>query len=132
MSYQPAPPLSLGATAVVSPPILPSGGSLMDQIAGYINKAASVGGTVKDILDDPYLPEIACYVEQLHAINNNLPLPVCQQLPPGLPGQGVGLQKIRPFVRGYVYAEQHPWMKPVALAALFGVPFLVGYLVGRR
>lgn len=82
------------------------------------------------VIEDPYLPELVCLTTQLRAVEARKPLPVCQ---PTIPrAGGIGLRKAVPLVKAYVYAEQHPWVKPVAVAAALGIPFLLGYLVGRR
>lgn len=120
MTYHPRPrPLSLGADDLTS------------KLEEYLKTALSVSGQATAVLSDPYLSEAACYVSQLSAIENKTPMPVCQRLPPGRTG-GIGLRKVLPAMRGYVFAEQHPLVKPLAVAAVLGVPFLLGYLAGRR
>lgn len=112
-------------------PMGDSASDLMDRLKQYANTAIAVGSQVQGVLEDPYLPEIACRINQLHAIEKKTPLPPCAKTPPGKRG-GIGLRNVAPVLRAYVYAEQHPIVKPVAIAALLGVPFLVGYLVGKR
>jgi hypothetical protein len=128
MSYHPRTrPLSLGAT----PTTTVGSPDIMSKLEDYLKKALSVSGTATAVLNDPYLSEAACYVSQLSAIENKTPMPVCPRLPPGKTG-GIGLHKFLPAMRAYVFAEQHPVVKPLAVAAVLGVPFLVGYLAGRR
>ncbi len=97
----------------------------------YLTKILGVLGQMKGLAEDPYLVEGACMITQLHAIETKKPVPTCARTPGGRTG-GIGLRKAVPVFRAYVYAEQHPWVKPVAVAAAVGVPFLLGYLVGRR
>jgi len=90
----------------------------------------SVVQTAADVLNDPYLSEAICHVQQLAAIENKRPVPTCTVTAPNLAG-GVGIRKAMPAMRAYVYAEQHPWVKVAAVAGVLGVPMLVGYLLGR-
>lgn len=82
-------------------------------------------------LTDPYLPEAICRAKQLYALRTGAKPAACTPLPLNLPG-GIGIKKaIRPM-RGVVYAEQHRWVYPAAVATVLGVPFLLGYLIGKR
>jgi hypothetical protein len=99
-------------------------------LAKVLGTAVPAVGTASKILTDPYWPEAACRVAQLHAIENKQKLPACPTTPGGRTG-GIGLRKVMPLMRGYVYAEQHPIVKPVAVAAALGIPMLIGYLLGK-
>lgn len=105
--------------------------AILDKAKQYLATIKQVGGQAISVLEDPYLPEMACRVAQLNAIEMKRPVPYCPATPGGKTG-GIGLRKVAPVMRAYVYAEQHPIVKPVAVAAVIGVPFLLGYLVGRR
>lgn len=83
-----------------------------------------------DVVSDPYLPETICHIEQLSQIKKGQRVQICGQVPPGLPG-GVGLEKAQMPLRAYVYAEQNTWVYPAAIAAVVGIPFLFGYLIGK-
>jgi hypothetical protein len=88
-------------------------------------------GSALDVAGDPYLPEIICRVQELHAIKSNLPRPLCPSTPLGLPG-GVGLGRVVLPLRAFVFAEANPWAYAVAAAAIVGVPMWIGYELGRK
>lgn len=103
----------------------------------YHRKRQSLGdvvGTVQtavDVTKDPYFSETVCHVQQLSAINNGRVPTACAVTPPGMAG-GVGLGRVQSALRAYVYAEQNPWVYPVAIAAGVGIPLLLGYLIGKE
>lgn len=82
-------------------------------------------------LTDPYLPETVCRAKQIYAIRTGQPVPQCPKTKPNLPG-GIGLRKAMVPVRSFAYAEQHTWVYPVSVAVALGVPFLLGYLIGKK
>ena len=83
------------------------------------------------VMQDPYLPEVTCRTLQLSALEHKQPMPACPDTPMNRTG-GIGLRKIVRPMRAYVYAEQHPWVKPAAVAAVIGIPMILGYLLARR
>lgn len=94
----------------------------------------SVVGTIQtavDVTKDPYFQETVCRVDQLSAIENKRPVPRCATTRAGLTG-GVGLRKVMPALRAYVYAEQRPWVYAAAAAGVIGLPMLLGYALGKR
>lgn len=91
---------------------------------------ASTLATAADVASDPYLTEVVCHVAQLKAIDHGEPVPVCARTPGGAAG-GVGLRNAIPVLRGYVYAQQHRWVYAVAVAAVIGLPMLIGYRLGQ-
>ena len=112
----------------------------MTQAAKTIAKDVKTGGsavatavtTVSQLLSDPALPEVACRVGQLYAIENKKPVPPCPNLARSSNVGGVGLRKAVPILRALVFAEQNPWVKPVAVGAVLGLPLLLGYILGKR
>jgi hypothetical protein len=106
-------------------------GSPLDSVIGALKKyVPTVGTTVeagKAILDDPALPQLTGYVLELRAIE--------AKKGKAAPA-GIGLSEIVPPVRYYVYTKKHAWVVPAlvvaAVAALVGLPTLVGYAVGKR
>ena len=96
---------------------------------GGVDVGALVG-TASSILQNPYVPEVLCRVKQLDAYHRGAPVVSCQSTPP-VP-DALGLGKFMLPIRGYVYAEQHPWAYAVGTAVVLGVPFLLGYLAGRK
>jgi hypothetical protein len=96
--------------------------------------AAEAVAAVSDMaraLTDPYLPETICRVKQLYNVRTGKAVVACAKTPTGKTG-GIGMSKAIPPLRGVVYAEQHPWVYPVGAAVAVGVPFLLGYLFGKR
>lgn len=90
----------------------------------------SVLSTSADVATDPYLPELICRTRQLMAVEKKQTPSPCAQTPTGVPG-GFGIRKLMMPVRAVVYAEQHRWVYPAAVAGVIGVPLLVGYLLGK-
>jgi hypothetical protein len=91
---------------------------------------ASTISTAADVASDPYLSEVFCRISQLKAIDHGEPVPVCGNTPAGAAG-GVGLRNAIPVLRGYVYAQQNRWVYAVAVAAVLGLPMLIGYRLGQ-
>src|SRR3990172_6644847 len=98
--------------------------------ASVIHSVTSGISTAVNISTDPYLPETICRAQQLVAIENDKAVPPCALTRSGLRG-GIGLRGVMPVLRAYVYAQQRPWIYPVAVAAAVGVPVLLGYLLGK-
>lgn len=95
----------------------------MGDLAGAI-------GTAIDVAGDPYLPEVICRVQQLKNIDHGEPVTVCAETPDGVAG-GVGLRNAMAPLRAYVFAQQNKWVYPVAVAAILGIPLLLGYELGK-
>lgn len=95
-----------------------------------LDTVASGIATAADITTDPYLPETICRAKQLLAIEADKKVPSCSVTPGGKQG-GIGLRKAMPVLRGYVFAEQHRWVYPAAVAVAIGVPFVLGVIFGR-
>lgn len=92
---------------------------------------------------DPYLPEVICRISQLQALAKDrtplqamfgkkptVPVPNCVKTPAGIKG-GLGLERAIKPIRGLVYVNQHPSTVWLGLTALFGIPLLAGYLLGK-
>lgn len=100
---------------------------------GYLPPMGDIGGTIAtaiDVATDPYIPEIVCRVQQLKQIGSNQPVQVCTDTPDTVVG-GVGIRSAMPALRAYVFAQQNPWVYPVAIAAILGIPLWIGYELGR-
>lgn len=92
-----------------------------------------IGGTIAtafDVAADPFIPEIVCRVQQLKQIGGNQPVQICTDTPDTVVG-GVGIRSAMPALRAYVYAQQNPWVYPLAIAAILGIPLWIGYELGR-
>ncbi len=87
-------------------------------------------GTGVDVASDPYFDETICHIGQLHAISTGQPVAACAVTPSGLPG-GVGLEAAQTPLRFYVYAKQNVWVWPAVVIGLLGLPFFLGYEVGK-
>lgn len=112
---------------------------------GHVEALGDAWGTVKSMSGgvDSYLPEVFCRIDQLRALRKDrsplqamfgkaptVPVPSCVEMPPGMPG--IGVQSAIKPLRAGVYLYQHPTIVWLGLAAVFAVPFLAGYAVGRR
>jgi hypothetical protein len=91
---------------------------------------ASILTTASDVVNDPYLPEVLCRIQQLKAIDRGEPVTICVEAPEGIAG-GVGLRNAMTPLRAYVYAQQNKWVYPLAVAAILGIPMWVGYELGK-
>jgi len=103
---------------------------MLGSLTQTIVNVASTAAMAAEIMADPYYPEAMCRYSQIKAAERKQAIPACTTTAPNLAG-GVGLRKVVPVLRGYAYAERHPWVKPVAVAAAIGVPVLIGYWLGK-
>lgn len=108
------------ARVMAMPAMLPAMGDL-----------SSVIGTAIDVASDPYLPEVFCRIQQLKNIDHGEAVTICAETPAGTIG-GVGLANAMIPLRAYVYAQQNKWVYPVAIAAILGIPLLIGYKLGEN
>lgn len=106
-------------------------GDAVSAISNALQTVTGAIGTAASVVADPYLSETVCHVQQLaeHEKTGRI-VTACAPTRDGLTG-GVGLRKVVKPLRAYVYAEQNPWVYPAAAAAVIGVPFLLGYLMGK-
>ncbi len=84
-----------------------------------------------DVAADPYFPELVCRVQQLKAIDHGQSPNTCSYTVDDGSGNGVGLRRGMPGLRAYVYAQKNPWVYPLVIAGVFGLPMLIGYHLGR-
>lgn len=101
----------------------------------YLEKAGPALKAVSAILDDPYFPEVTKLVLELQEIEKKKRKPSSKPtrlgaIPP--PTKGVGLYRVVKPLRAFIYTQKNPWILPVAIAAMLGLPFLLGYAVGKR
>lgn len=109
-------------------------GSLASEGLGSLGADSTVvaaGSAALNVAADPYLPEVICRVQQLSQIENGKAVQECKKMPLNLQG-GIGLRKAMVPLRGYVFAEQHPWAYAVAAIGLVGLPILIGYQIGKH
>jgi len=88
-------------------------------------------GIAADVASDPYFPELVCRVQQLKAIDHGQAPNACAYTVDDGSGNGVGLRRGMPGLRAYVYAQQNPWVYPLVIAGVIGLPMLIGYHLGR-
>lgn len=103
----------------------------MGDIASTITNIANTVGIAGELANDPYLPETICRVGQVKQINAGQRPGACAKTADNL-GGGVGLRMFIKPLRGVVYAEQNKWVYPAAIAVGLGLPFLLGYALGRK
>ena len=46
--------------------------------------------------------------------------------------ENLGLKKVAKPLRAYVWYRKNPWILPVGIAAVIGIPFALGYAFGKR
>lgn len=85
------------------------------------------------IVEDPYLPQVACEVLRLNKIQEGRPPgPRCPKPINPKPNKGVGLVHAVKPLQAFVYARQNPWVVPAAVLGVVGISFGVGYWAGKR
>lgn len=72
---------------------------------------------ISNIMADPALPRIQYLIGELNRVD---PEP-----------SGIGLKDIVKPLQAYVYTKRNPWVVPVVVVALLGIPLLAGYLTAR-
>lgn len=103
-------------------------GGVSDVIGSVVSAAAQVAG----MANDPYAQELVCRIRQVAAVELGTSVPPCPSVPITT-ASPAGLRKPVVGMRAYVWAEQRkPWSYPTVIAAAVGIPFLLGYLVGRK
>jgi hypothetical protein len=101
-------------------------------IAQYAAKLPQYAGTIAEVIDDPYLPELACRIDQIYEARHHLPIKVCAVTPPQTAASGIGLGRGMPLIRAFSLAEQNPILFPLAAIVAIGLPILIGYKLGKR
>jgi hypothetical protein len=99
--------------------------ALAGAVAEYAGKVGGVVQATSAILDDPALPKVTGLIMDINALQ-----------PPAKPGgakpAGIGLKYAVAPLKAYKYALQHKWVAPVAALAVLGIPFFIGYSLGKR
>lgn len=126
----------LGATQAPNPKAAVTAAQLAAQGKTFAQSIGEAVGPIVDmaskLVSDPALPEVSCMVGQLWSIENGKPVVPCPSMVRSTRRGGIGLREAVPAMRAWVFAKQNPWVKPVAAAAVLGVPFLLGFLFGRK
>jgi hypothetical protein len=91
---------------------------------------SSTLSTALDVASDPAMPEIVCRVQQLLQIDRGQPVQICVDTPDTSFGSS-SMARITSALRAYTYAQQNPWIYPVAAAAVIGLPLWIGYILGK-
>jgi len=103
-------------------------GDISSTIGGGLSALAQVAG----VANDPYAQELVCRIRQVVGVETGTTVPPCTATPITV-GSPAGLRKPVLGMRSYVWAEQNkPWSYPTVIAVAIGVPFLLGYLTGRK
>lgn len=101
--------------------------AVLDKAKQYAGKAGGILDSAKVILEDPALPEITGYILELSQLEQRAPKKG------GAPSKtkGVGLKRIVVPLKYYVAYRKNPLIGYIALAAILGLPFMLGYLLGK-
>lgn len=102
----------------------------LDTASKYLSQAGDIIKTGTTILNDPALPKIIANVVELNSLEKSDAKTSSGQAS-GATGQGIGLRKVVRPLELFVFYRKNPWIAPVAVASLVGLPFLMGYLLGR-
>lgn len=112
---------------------IPLGAVDVSTVLQYASKLPQYAATIAEVIDDPYLPETACRVDQIYQARHGLPVRDCSSTTAsGNPSAGVGLRRAMPLLRFAAYAERNKWAYVAALAAVIGLPLALGYSIGHR
>jgi hypothetical protein len=109
--------------------IISKGPAVAGQIAGIVRKIWPYLGTVRQIVDDPALPQIIGRIQTINA------LPSTKTGLPGSPLQpaaGVGLKHLVKPLDMYIYARRNPWAPWAVGAGIVLVIGGLGYRLGQR
>lgn len=98
-------------------------------VSDYLNKAVSALDSAKVILDDPALPEVTSLILKLNKLEQKKPK---MGGPPVPVTKGIGLHRVVKPLRLYVKTREQPVLGYVIIAAAVGIPFMLGYLIGKR
>ena len=111
-------------------------------IVGALSSFADIDLALSDAVADPYFPNVVQSILELDAVSNLRPPPDPSQgasivnglksvvtATPGSPG--LGLQGASYALDVYVWAKQNPWLFPFAVAAVIGIPMLIGYKMAK-
>jgi hypothetical protein len=110
----------------------PRSNTALGDLSSAVGNAVSQLGTIAGIATDPYAQEFVCRIRQVVAVETGSAVPACQRMPLATPSPA-GLKKPVLGMRTYVWAEQRkPWSYPVMIGTIIGVPFLLGYLLGKK
>jgi len=95
-----------------------------------IGSAALAAGKV---IEDPYLPEVACQLLRLNALERGMiPGAPCARTPKTRTNKGIGMRYVAPPLRAAVWARQN---RLAAIGIAAGAVFLIGYVgyqIGKR
>ncbi len=90
--------------------------------------ATSVATNIAKVVTDPALPEVLSLIMQ---IKDTIPAAAPGSIVVGPASPGVGLSRAVVPLEAILYARKNPWVVPVGVAALFGLPILLGFVMGR-
>jgi len=97
-------------------------------VSDWLQKGAEILKSAKTVLDDPALPEVTGMVFEL----NQMEKKGAKAGEPGVPSKGIGLRTVVKPLRAFVFYRKNTWILPVAIAGVIGMPFLLGFVFGRR
>lgn len=100
----------------------------------YASKIPVYAKTITEVIDDPYLQETACRIDQIADARKGYPQTPCAPtaLAPGQnPDAGIGLRHAQIPLRYVAFATAHSWVYPATIVAIFSIPFLLGFRAGE-
>lgn len=95
----------------------------------YLEKGRKALQAAGYVIEDPALPEVTKLLLELHALEQKARKPGA---PPPKKEPGIGLKRVVKPLRMYVKARKNPLYGFAIVAGALAVPFLFGYLVGKK
>jgi hypothetical protein len=89
-----------------------------------LSALSSLASAAASVATDPYLPQVVYLVNRLDAAESGGSS--------GGSSSGVGLKYLVKPLGWYVTVRERPWLIPVLAGVVLGLPFLLGYKMGRR
>lgn len=93
----------------------------------FRDRAEAVIEAGKLILKDPALPRVAGLVVDIYKLT-----PASPSMGAAVKGGKSALEAAVPALRAYRYTLKNPWSKWTGIAAVLGIPFLLGYFMGSK
>ncbi len=94
-------------------------------VQDWISAGKNILSSGANVLQDPALPAVVGLVAELKSIEVSKGVPGAASQP------GIGLRAAVSPLSLFVVHKKNPWLAPVAVLAILGIPFFVGYNLGK-
>jgi hypothetical protein len=96
-----------------------------------INTVISAVDAAGYIVDDPALPQIINSIQELHALEVTSATTSSGRAS-GSTGHGIGLRNFVMPIKAYVQIKKNPILGYLTIGAILSIPFVLGYLYGKK